>query len=184
MSHCQPYRKAPLFPVLLAAMVLFQGHAHAETPATDNTPILFRAHVPFSEQAVVNDAIRQECPLEKYVVDSILESAKDYEVPLVGESDVLPEPATRELTVEITEATPGVFVFFSMFSKPARLVLNIKVTEGGNVLLEKSRTYGAKHAGPMGLDGHVCARLQKCATAQGNYINKLIKQKLYPRKKN
>jgi hypothetical protein len=173
---------AALFALLALPFQPTLADTPAATGAAANGGILFIPHVPYSDQAEASDAIKQECALGEAVVTSIQKYAGELSVPLVSDVDAgagaRPEKPTRELTAQITRATPGVFAFFNVFSKPATLVIDFKVTDGDKVLLEKSRTCATKHAGSLGVDGRACAKLQKCANEQGAYINKWMKKNL------
>ena len=146
------------------------------------TPLSFsNTQVSYSQASTINEPIKQECGLSEAMVTSIQKYAKVFAIPLISEDEAQARSGTvRELSVQITQATPGVFAFFNVFSKPATLAIDFKLVEGGKVVLEKSRTCVTKHAGFLGLDGRACAKLKKCANDQGAYINKWIKNKLDP----
>ena len=173
--------------LLLIVAALFQHICLADAQAVngpgDNSVILFKQQVPYSQESTIRDSIKQECALNEAMVTSIQKYAREFSIPLIDEDETqMRSGVVRELSVQITQATPGVFAFFNMFSKPATLTIDFKLTEDGKVMLEKSRTCATKHAGFMGLDGRACAKLVKCANDQGAYINKWIKKKLYSSK--
>lgn len=174
-------KRRVLLPLLFIATVLFQHPCLAATQAVTSpdgdSVILFKPQVPYSQASTISDSIKQECALNEAMVASIQKYAKVLAIPLVSEEEAHMRPGiVRELSVQITQATPGVFAFFNMFSKPAILAIDFKLTEGGKVILEKSRTCATKHAGFLGMDGRVCAKLIKCANDQGAYVNKWIQK--------
>ena len=155
--------------------------AQAARGPGDNSAILFKPQVPYSQTSIIHDSIKQECALNEAMATSTQKYAKKFSIPLISDAEARMAPGVvRELSVQITQATPGVFAFFNVFSKPATLAMDFKLTEDGKVVLEKSRICATKHVGFIGLDGRVCAKLAKCANDQGAYINKWIKKKFDP----
>ena len=85
----------------------------------------------------------------------------------------------RQLSAEITHATPGLYAFSHWHTKPAILVVHYKLTEGDQVLLDTRRSCSSRKAGFLGMDGRACSKLNECVDEQGDYIGKWIKKKLY-----
>lgn len=177
--------KVALSSFLLLGAVLWQYPGLADTQASDQAeirvPIVFKPLVPYRAGVEISEPIRQECGLNEAMVASIQKYAKKHEVPLINDD---PEPAqpgkaVRRLSAEITKATPGLYVFSAWHSKPAILTVQYRLSEGDNVILNKSRSCSSRKAGFLDMDGRACMKLKECVDEHGEYIGKWIKKTLY-----
>jgi len=183
-----PIFRAPrgiLSSILFFGAMLWQYPSLAEPPASDPAdsvaPVLFKPHVPYSADAEISDPIKQQCGLNEAMVASIQQYAGEYAVPLVSSEPTPAQPGgkVRQLSAEITHATPGLYAFSHWHTKPAILVVHYKLTEGDQVLLDTRRSCSSRKAGFLGMDGRACSKLNECVDEQGDYIGKWIKKKLY-----
>lgn len=171
--------------LLFLGAALWQYPCLAETQASDAVtsvvPVVFKPNVPFSADANISDAIRQQCGLNDAMVTSIQKYTGEFAVPLVSEEQTTAQPGrvVRVLSAEITNATPGLYAFSHWHTKPAILAVHFKVTEGDNVLLDTRRTCSSRKAGFLGMDGRACVKLKECVDEHGEYIGKWIKKKFY-----
>ncbi len=156
----------------LFASVLLSGCANRPVQAGANaTPIAYDGSAPFSQPETIKKAIRAECNLNENLSVAIKRRAQDHGLRLTNTGQ-----ASRKLDVEITNATPGIFVFGNFGSVPATLNILFKVTEGNQVILEKRKNCATNMAGFMGLQATACNKLNRCVENQAEYIARSLKK--------
>ena len=136
-------------------------------------PIYFARDIPYQNVSVIKPEVVQECEIAENLLISIDERSSDNGLPLTSSA------SPRELSVEILNATPGVFVFGNLGSQPATLSVQFKVTEGESVLISETKNCRTNLAGFLGLQPSACNKLEKCARSNGEYISERTYRILY-----
>lgn len=146
----------------------------SKSPVSGSAPakeISFDGNTPFLHEASVKKEVREQCNLNDNLSKAILDRSKAHGINLSKGSQ-----SDRKLSVEIIEATPGIFVFGNFGSVPAVLTVNFKVTEGKEVVLQRMKTCSTKLAGFMGLQPSACNKLNKCAENQAEFLARTLKR--------
>jgi len=136
-------------------------------------PLYFNREIGFEDVARIKPQVVSECEIEEYLIKGIDEKSARNGLPISS------KVSSRVLTVEVVNATPGIFVFGNFGSIPATLDIKFKVTEDGNVIHEQSRRCKTNLAGFLGLQPSACNKIEKCGVNQGHYISERIFRLMY-----
>lgn len=169
--------KTAILKITLYGALVFLVSCAADQTAEEAPELVkklyFNNQTPYRTDTYIKPEIVDQCEIQKNIVESIHATASKNGLPI---SAAIQE---RQLSVQIINATPGLFIFGNMGSIPATLDVKITVTEGKQVLLEEIKSCYTNLAGFMGLQPSACNKLEKCARKHGKYIAQRIAHTLY-----
>ena len=165
----------PRILVFLSCLTLLGCASNTIKSSGESVTIYFNGKTPFSDEALIKQAVKEECELPEYFANAIIERAALYGIILKSDRSLANTKGLKELRVEIASADPGITVFGNLGTVPATSNVRFTLWEDNKLFMENHKECSTKLAGFMGLQSFACDRLHECADRQAEYIARTIK---------